>query len=74
MQYHASMALGPQLILFYCGLKIVAQHPVGENGNRLKLCGPSKTLYADSWGWVRDVRIIFNVSCDYLIQLHHSTE
>ena len=39
------MALGPQIVLVSDGLKIVARHPGGAKGTRLKSCGPSKTWY-----------------------------
>ena len=65
------MDLGPQLVLVYGGLKIVAQHPGGAKGDRLKLCRPSKMWYSDRWGWVHDVRIRFNMFCACLIHLHH---
>ena len=68
------MALGPQLFCVSGGLKIVARQPGGAKRTRLNSCGPSKTWYADSWGWVRYIQIIFNVSCACLISLHHSTE
>ena len=74
MQYHASMALGLQLVHASGGLKIVAQQPGGAKGNLLKSCGPSKTWYADSWGCAQEVWIIFNVSCACIISLHHRTE
>ena len=74
MQYHASMALGNQIVIVYGGLKTFAQYPGGANGTRLKSCGPSKTWYDDGLGWVRDVRSIFNVFCACLINFHHSTE
>ena len=47
MKYHASMALGPHLVLVYSGLKIVARNPGGAKGNRLKSHRPSKTWYDD---------------------------
>ena len=65
------MAIGTQLVLLYGGLNIVAQHHGGAKGTRLKSCGPSKTWYSDSCGWVHDVQGIFNVSCARLINLHH---
>ena len=68
------MALGNQLVLVYGGLKTVARHPGGVHGNWLESCGPSKTWYFDSWGWVRDVQSIFNVSCACLINLYHSND
>ena len=71
LQYHASMALSPQIIHVSGGLKIVAPYPGGAKGTWLNLCGPSKTWYAGSWGWVRDFRSILNVSCNSLISLHH---
>ena len=43
-------------------------------GNLLKSCGPSKTWYADFWGWGCDVWSIFNAYCACLINLHHSTD
>ena len=49
------MALGAQLVLVSGWLKIVAQHPGGEKGNRLKSCGTSKKCYTDTWGWVGGV-------------------
>ena len=71
IQYHASMALGPQLVLVSGGLNIVARQPGGAKGTRLKSCRPSKTWYAESWGWVCDVRSILSVSCSCLMNLHH---
>ena len=67
------MALVTQILLVSGGLNIVARHPGGAKGTRLNSRGPSKTWYADSWGWVRDVRSIFNLSCAYLVNLNHST-
>ena len=67
------MTFGPQLVLVSGGLKIFSWHPGGTKVDRLNSCRPSKTWYADSSGWVRGLHIIFNVSCDCLINLHHST-
>ena len=58
------MALGTQLILVSVGLNIVDRQLGGEMGTWLKSYGNSKTWYADSWGWVRDVRSILSVYCD----------
>ena len=55
-------------------MKIIARHPGGANGIRLNFFGTSKTWYADNWGWVQDVRSIFNVSCACLINFHHSNK
>ena len=68
------MALGTQIIRVSSGLKIVVQQPGKAKGTQLKSFGHSKMWYADSWGWVRYIRVIFNVSCACLISLHHSTE
>ena len=57
------MDLGTQLVLVSGVLKIFARHPGGEKWTRLKSYEPYKTWYADSWGWVQDLRSIFNVSC-----------
>ena len=67
------MALGPQLVLVSGVLNIVAQNPGVLKGNWLKLCGHFKTWYSESWGWVRDIVIIFNVPCACLINFQHST-
>ena len=74
LQYHALMALGTWIVTVSGGLKILARYPSGAKGTQLKSCGTSKMWYAESWGWVRDVRSIFNVSCACLINLHQSTD
>ena len=68
------MYLGTQIVLVYGGLKIVARNTGGVKGTLLKSCGSSKTWYADSWGWVHDVRSMFNMPCACQISLHHSTD
>ena len=48
--------------------------PGGPNGTLLKSCCPSRTWNADNFGWSLEVRIMFNVSCDCLINLHHNID
>ena len=74
LQYHASMSLRIHLVLVSDWLKIAARNPGGAKRTCLKSGVTSKTWYTDSWGWVRDVRSIFNVSSACLINLHHDTD
>ena len=48
--------------------------PGGPNGNMLKSCCPLRTWNADNFRCTIDVRSMFNVSCDCLINLHHNID
>ena len=74
LQHRASIVLGTQIFLVSGELNIFARCPGGATETWLKLCGPSKTWYVDSWGWVCVVQSILNLSCACLISLHHSTD
>ena len=74
MQYHTSVALGTQLVRVTGELNIVAQHPERAKGTLLKSRGPSKTWYADSFGYACEVLSIFNVYCACFIRFHHRIE
>ena len=48
--------------------------PGGPNGTLLKSRCPSRTWNADNFGCTLEVRSIFNVSCDCLINLHDNID
>ena len=48
--------------------------PVGPNGTLLKSCCPLRTWNADNFGCTLEVRSMFNVSCDCLINLHRNKD
>ena len=59
---------------FSFGLNIAVQHTGVEKGAWLKSWGPSKTLNSKSCGCVHEVLIIFKLSCESFISLHHRAE
>ena len=48
--------------------------PGGSNGTLLKSFCPSRTWNADNFGCTLDICSMFNVFCDFLINLHHNID
>lgn len=53
----------PHDVLVSGGLKMVALVPMGHHGTLLKSWTPSRTWYADTFGWTLEVRSMFRESC-----------
>ena len=53
---------------------MVPHVPGGPKGTLLKSCCPSRTWNTDNFRCNLEVCSMFNVSCDFLINLHHNID